>query len=130
MSDDGQTKPGGFFKKLLGARETPAEGATGRDRKVLMHAAENFHILTVEDVMIPRAEITAIDDDTSLEDLAAAFKDAGHSRLPVYKESLDDPTGLVHVKDLLPYLTFDARGRNGKSYPDKKIVNKIKRPEA
>ncbi|NNC38210.1 MAG: HlyC/CorC family transporter [Acidimicrobiales bacterium] len=77
--------------------------------------------------MIPRADIIAVEMDITLKDLAKAFKDAGHSRMPVYKETLDEPTGLVHVKDLLPYLTFDARGRTGKTYPDKKVVNKIQR---
>ena len=128
MSDTDQEKPGGFFKKLLGGDSAKPDNTKGLERKVLMHAAENFHILKVEDVMIPRADITAVDAQISLKDLAAAFKDAGHSRMPVFNETLDDPTGLVHVKDLLPFLTFDARGRNGKTYPDKKIVDKIKRP--
>jgi len=99
-----------------------------QERDVLMSAAENFHILKVEDVMVPRADITATEEATSLKDLVNVFKDAGHSRLPVFKNMLDEPTGMIHVKDLLPFLAFDARGRTGKTYPDKKIIKKIIRP--
>ena len=127
MSDDQQENSDSFLSRLFKPRSTPTNGDKDRERDELMHAAENFHILKVEDVMVPRADIIAIDIDTSLKELASVFKDAGHSRLPVFKETLDEPTGLVHVKDLLPYLTFDARGRTGKTYPDKKVVKKIQR---
>jgi len=76
-----------------------------------MTAAERFHRLRVDDVMVPRADIVAIDSTSTLTELSKAFKDAGHSRLPVYKETLDDPTGMVHIKDLLPYLMLDAKGK-------------------
>ena len=51
--------------------------------------------------MVPRAEIVAADEDMPLAELVSLFRDAKHSRLPVYRENLDDPTGLVHVKDVL-----------------------------
>ena len=56
--------------------------------------------LRVEDVMTPRADVEAIADDTSLEDSISAFEHCGFSRLPVYHETLDDPLGFVHMKDL------------------------------
>ncbi|MEL7468166.1 MAG: hemolysin family protein [Pseudomonadota bacterium] len=56
--------------------------------------------LRVEDVMTPRADVEAIADDTSLEDSISAFEECGFSRLPVYHETLDDPLGFVHMKDL------------------------------
>lgn len=123
----GQEKPTSFFAKLFKPNTDQPNGEKELEREVLKNAAENFHILKVENVMIPRADIIAVELDISLKELAKAFKDAGHSRLPVYNETLDEPTGLVHVKDLLPYLTFDARGRTGKTYPDKKVVKKIQR---
>ncbi|MEE9272789.1 MAG: hemolysin family protein [Robiginitomaculum sp.] len=113
-----------FFAHIFGKRDKPAEASA----EALMSAAKNFHTVRVEDVMVPRAEIISISDDTSLKDITTAFKEAGHSRLPVYKGTLDEPTGMVHVKDLLPYLALDARGRTAKIYPDKKIINRIKRP--
>ena len=102
------------------------EDAISKDEMV--DAAERFHLLRVDDVMVPRADIVAIESIASLTELTRAFKDAGHSRLPVYKETLDDPTGMVHIKDVMPYLMFDAKGRGGKTYPDKKVIQYIKRP--
>jgi len=57
--------------------------------------------LRVKDVMVPRADIVAADETTPLDALVAQFGEAQHSRLPVYRETLDDPTGLVHIKDVL-----------------------------
>lgn len=59
----------------------------------------------VEDVMIPRADIEAIDGERTLGELVARFRHVGHSRMPVYKESLDDIVGFIHVKDALRRIT-------------------------
>jgi CBS domain containing-hemolysin-like protein len=59
----------------------------------------------VDDVMVPRADIDAVDISTSVADLLLRFQESGHSRMPVYRETLDDPVGLVHIKDLLAYVT-------------------------
>ena len=67
-----------------------------------------FHRIRVEDVMVPRADIVAVDDDTDLGDLLSLFRTAGHSRLPVYGETLDDPRGMVHIRDFLDFIA-DAR---------------------
>ncbi|HYD99577.1 MAG TPA: hemolysin family protein [Alphaproteobacteria bacterium] len=56
---------------------------------------------TAYDVMVPRADIVAVPADLSLDDLIAAFVTEGHSRLPVYRETLDDVIGMVHIKDAL-----------------------------
>jgi CBS domain containing-hemolysin-like protein len=66
--------------------------------------------LRVEDVMVPRADIVAVEETTRLADLVAFFGEAQHSRLPVYRETLDDPTGLVHIKDVLPQIERDGEG--------------------
>ena len=58
--------------------------------------------------MVPRADIVAVDEETSLPELIALFRDAQHSRLPVYRETLDVPTGLVHIKDVLAYMQIAA----------------------
>ncbi len=126
-----------FFAKLFGrAAPTPektspqelADKSTELSKDEMVDAAERFHILSVQDVMVPRADIVAADSTASLKELTQTFKDAGHSRLPVYKDTLDEPIGMVHIKDVLPYLLFNAKGRTAKSYPDKKIVENIKRP--
>ncbi len=64
-----------------------------------------FGGLTVEDVMVPRADIIAIDQSATVAELMRLFKDAEVSRIPVYHETLDDPRGMVHVKDLLRYVS-------------------------
>ncbi len=126
----------GFLGKLFGRSsdnppqsdisETLSEQATAA-QEMMMSAAERFHLLRVDDVMVPRANIVAIDNGAALTELSAAFKEAGHSRLPVYKDSLDDPVGMVHIKDVLPYLMLDAKGRHGKTYPNKKVLQYIRR---
>jgi len=97
-------------------------------KEEMVDAAERFHLLSVEDVMVPRADIVAIDSTATLTEISETFKEAGHSRLPVYKDTLDEPVGMVHIKDVLPYLMFDAKGRNTKIYPQKKVIPSIRRP--
>lgn len=126
MSEQTSTKS--FLGRLFGGGSDVLDTASGQERKSLMSAAENFHSLRVEDVMVPRAEIIAVAADMPLQELTKSFMDAGHSRLPVYGETLDEPTGFVHVKDLLGFLALDAPWRTTKSYPDKKIISKILRP--
>jgi len=129
MSTD-DSSPGLFGKLFKRSGQPPAveNPKTTISKKRMMSAAERFHLLSVEDVMVPRADIVAVDTSASLKDVTKALKDAGHSRLPVYKETLDDPLGMVHIKDVLPYLMFDAKGRTGKTYPDKKVLQYIRRP--
>ncbi|MEO1493206.1 MAG: hemolysin family protein [Pseudomonadota bacterium] len=63
--------------------------------------------LRVEDVMTPRADIEAVPEDMSLDDVLAAFERGSFSRLPVFRETLDDPIGFVHLKDLAMNYGFD-----------------------
>jgi CBS domain containing-hemolysin-like protein len=55
----------------------------------------------VGDVMVPRGDIVAVEENISLGDLIARFREAQHSRIPVYRDTLDDPIGVIHVKDVL-----------------------------
>ncbi len=117
------------LNKALGDDTHPVlsrESETAKEEMV--DAAERFHLLRVDDVMVPRADIVAVETTATLTEMTKTFKTAGHSRLPVYKDTLDEPTGMVHIKDVMPYLMFDAKGRGGKTYPDKKIIQYIKRP--
>lgn len=68
----------------------------------------------VEDVMIPRADVEAVEITTTLGDLMAVFEQSGHSRMPVYSETLDDPRGMVHIRDVLAHITKLARTRKGR----------------
>lgn len=68
----------------------------------------------VEDVMVPRAEVHAVSQDDTLGQVLQEFEDTGHSRLPVYDDTLDDPRGMVLVKDLLLHMTKVARAKKGR----------------
>ncbi len=57
----------------------------------------------IDDVMVPRADIVAVDATAPVADAVGVFRNAGHSRLPIYRETLDDIVGMVHVKDILPF---------------------------
>jgi CBS domain containing-hemolysin-like protein len=67
-----------------------------------------FGALRVDDVMVPRADIIALDEAAPLSELLRVFKEAGVSRIPVFRETLDDPSGMVHIKDLFSYLVDGA----------------------
>jgi CBS domain containing-hemolysin-like protein len=69
----------------------------------------------VEDVMIPRADIEAVEIGTSLGALLTVFEQSGHSRMPVYSETLDDPRGMVHIRDVLAHITKLARAKKGRT---------------
>jgi CBS domain containing-hemolysin-like protein len=59
----------------------------------------------VEDVMVPRADIVAIESNSTLADMIALFRSAGHSRIPIYADNIDNITGFIHVKDALRRIT-------------------------
>jgi len=69
-----------------------------------------FGKLRVDDVMVPRADIVSVDHTSDIATLLEVFREAGHSRLPVYRGSLDDPAGMVHIKDLVAWLTEPRNG--------------------
>jgi CBS domain containing-hemolysin-like protein len=62
----------------------------------------------VVDVMVPRADIIALAAESSLGDLLASFRNDGHSRLPVYGDTLDDPKGMIHIRDFLDFIAGRA----------------------
>ena len=123
-----ETRDQSWLGKMLGRGEDPEPHTPGQAlTRRMVEATETFHTLRVEDVMVPRADIIAVEASLGLHDLSRAFEQAGHSRLPVYNESLDDPIGFVHIKDVLPYLMLNAKGRSAKTYKDRKIVKSIRR---
>jgi len=69
-----------------------------------------FEALRVEDVMVPRADIIALDIETPLGEAVSLFAEASHSRLPAYRETLDDPVGMIHIKDVIGMLAPDKSG--------------------
>jgi len=85
-------------------RDAPAnEPALGEEERALFANILRLRGRTVSDVMVPRADILAVPVDTSLEDTVRLMQREAHSRYPVYRESLDDTIGMVHMKDVMPY---------------------------
>jgi CBS domain containing-hemolysin-like protein len=76
-------------------------------RSMLINLIE-FADLRVSDVMVPRADIVAIEQAATVRELLQRFIEAGHSRIPVYRETLDDPLGMIHVKDLMRWISERA----------------------
>ena len=66
-----------------------------------------FGTSRVEDCMVPRADIIGVDKDAKIKDVLKLFSDSNHSRIPVYRETLDDPIGMLHMKDLISVFTDD-----------------------
>jgi len=92
---------------VLAESNPAADGFTPEETTMLNNVLRLQHI-RVDDVMTPRAELEAIDIDTALGDLLHTFEETGHSRLPVYAESLDDPRGMVHIRDVVTCITRTA----------------------
>jgi len=80
--------------------ETSSQVLGAEEREMLFNVLE-YGTLRVDDVMVPRADIIAVPKDISYEELVKVFADAEHSRIPVYKGTLDEVQGMVHVKDVL-----------------------------
>jgi CBS domain containing-hemolysin-like protein len=83
---------------------------SAEERQMLLRILR-FGALRVEDVMVPRADIIAVDESEPIRELLKTFDAAGVSRVPLFRETLDDPRGMVHVKDVLRWLMGDALGR-------------------
>jgi putative hemolysin len=89
--------------------ETGSEqGGIERDEKEMIHGVIELGERRVHEVMVPRIGIRAIDVNDPIAEVLDMIVRAGHSRIPVYQESLDDIIGILYAKDLLPYLS-----RNG-----------------
>jgi hemolysin (HlyC) family protein len=75
------------------------------DERAMLHNILRLREVRVEDVMIPRADINAVDQKMTLGELLKLFESSGHSRMPVYNETLDDPRGMVHIRDVVGAIT-------------------------
>lgn len=77
----------------------------------LIHKVFEFSDTLVREAMVPRTQMAAVSNLCSLEEIAGAFRKHGYSRLPVYSESLDNVIGVIHSKDLMPYLLTPEKFR-------------------
>ncbi len=82
----------------------PAKGDLSALERQMVRNLLHFSEHTVDDVAVPRADIIAIEERASFAELAALFAEAGHSRIPVYRETLDTIVGMVHIRDAFAIL--------------------------
>src|SRR6516165_8985635 len=80
-----------------------------QERAMLLNVL-GFGETRVAEVMIPRADIVAIEESRPVAALFSLFAQAGHSRVPVFRESLDNPIGMVHIKDAMAWATGNDTG--------------------
>jgi CBS domain containing-hemolysin-like protein len=104
-------KPGSVrddLQVVLDASTPDDVGFTAVERTMLRNIL-GLHERRIADVMVHRADIVAVKRDILLGELMDLFESAAHSRLVVYNETLDDPEGIVHIRDLLAFMTARAR---------------------
>ena len=99
-------------------RISEESGHLNEEERRLINRVFEFSDTTVKEAMIPRTQIAAIPAGSTLEEIAQAFRQHGYSRLPVYNESLDDIHGVIHSKDVMPFLL------RPKSFTLEKILQK------
>ncbi|MDF3383485.1 MULTISPECIES: hemolysin family protein [Sulfitobacter] len=115
--DDGAMRTGNFFSRVFEAlspsdseEDTPETSAEAE--RPTGHGMMNLRRMRVDDVAIPKADITAVPVSATLDELVSVFKESGMTRLPVYDGTLDTPVGMVHLKDLA--LNHGFNGKNTK----------------
>ncbi len=92
--------------------ETGSEhGGIEEEEKEMIHGVIELGEKRVHEVMVPRIGIRAVNVDDPMDEVLDTLVRAGHSRLPVYEENLDNIVGILYAKDLLPYLKGNGRGR-------------------
>jgi CBS domain containing-hemolysin-like protein len=100
---------------------TPDEVGFSAVERTMLRNILSLHERRIADVMIHRADIVAVKRDIPLGELMSLFESAAHSRLVVYNETLDDPEGMVHIRDLLAFMTARAAKPRSKAKSKKAL---------
>jgi len=115
----GQSTIRSDLKDVLDAM-TPGESGFSPEESRMLKNILALRERRVGDVMVPRADIIDVQQEISLGELIRVFERAGHSRLVVYNDTLDDPVGMVHIRDLIAYMTARAEVDPNKNAKRKK----------
>jgi len=91
------------LEAMIGEREEVAEPIDPQERMLIANILK-LHELRTADVMVQRVDIVAVEVETPFADVVRLFAEEGHSRVPVYRETLDEVIGFVHIKDVLAQL--------------------------
>ena len=112
--------------RLFGRKEEdPRETETPHEGVDMVDQAEAFQTLRVSDVMTPRADVVALEISAPFEEVVRQFAEAEHSRLPVYRETLDEPVGVVHIKDVFKLMV--PRGEMKPPEWDEQVLRRLRR---
>jgi CBS domain containing-hemolysin-like protein len=90
-----------------------AESTINPEERLMLMNILAFGDMRVDDVMVPRADVSGIEVETPFDAVIDQFREAAHSRMPVYRETLDDVVGVVHIKDLMRYWGAESRADLG-----------------
>lgn len=112
----------GFLKRWFKGDETSGEVSVSTIAPSSAVGMRKLNSMRVEDVAIPRADIVSAPIDFALGDLIEEFSTSGYSRLPIYNETLDNPVGMVHLKDVALKHGFNGKP---KSFSVKKLVRPV-----
>ena len=113
FGDDGEQTLRDQIEEAIDEAEgsAPTQGDLSPHERQMLRNLLHFGDQTAGDICVTRGEIISVPQTVSFEGLVHAFADAGHSRLPVTGESLDEVIGMVHIKDVFMALTDDSRSR-------------------
>ena len=89
--------------------DAPGNGDLSSEERQMLRNLLHFSEHDADDVAIPRGEIIAVEAGATWKDLLAVFSEHGHSRLPVYREQLDEVIGMIHIKDVFPFLVDELQ---------------------
>jgi putative hemolysin len=81
------------------------QGALEEDEKEMLHSIFEFGDTSVREIMIPRTDVVCVPDDVTFDELIGVIKKLGHTRIPVYSETIDAIQGILNAKDLLPLIS-------------------------
>jgi len=106
FGDEGETTLRDQIEEVIESREgePPAVGDLSNVERQMLKNLLHFGERTADDLAVPRGEIVAVPSSITFDELVAAFAEAGHSRLPVYEDSLDKVVGMIHMKDVFSLL--------------------------
>lgn len=99
-------KTGGLWRRLFGTgRGTDADSAVDVETQAMIEGIHDLAQTTVREVMVPRIDSVFLGLDMAPEELVERIADTGHSRFPVYRDTIDNVVGMLYAKDLLQFLT-------------------------
>src|ERR1700691_451896 len=103
--------------ELVLTTEQPQSGFSPEEAAMLKNIL-GLRECRIESVMVPRADIVAVQQDIAIGELVRVFEVAAHSRLVVYNDTLDDPTGMIHIRDLIAFMAARASSKNPAVAPE------------